>query len=553
MKTRNFVPRTDGEGQVGTEKKKWSKVYSDSIYVNNIVGNLTGTADKAIKDNKEQQIDSTYIKNLSVNNSTITATKGDNTTSNIVVNNVSHATNADNATKATNDSDGKAINATYIKKASGTGENLTLANDTFGGQLTVKRNSANAATVKFTNTSNVNRYVGFTASDKIMYKWGDNGDGQTAFLDASNYNNYTPTKTGGGASGTWGISVSGNANTATKATQDSSGQTINTTYVKGVTASNSTITVTKGNGTTSTATINNVSNATNSQVLTEKAITNATLGSALPTGATWTKIYNNGFPCSYGNCLSIKGAGATQLAIEWSGSDATPARMYYRNARDSTIDKWSAWREIAHTGGSIANATTASKLGTATVGSGVKPIYLNAGSPAASGSTVGSANKPVYLNGGTISQCSIDLSTLAPKASPALTGSPTAPTQATSDNSTKLATTAFVQSLLKGNTGGIVGGSLTQNGWVKFSNGLILQWGKSSNINTNSTTTISLPIAYSTIFCALTCIYTNSTAFTFGSGFQIAGLYNDKITVVHKWYGVDNRNAASCFYITIGK
>lgn len=492
MKTRNFVPRTDGEGQVGTEKKKWSKVYSDSIYVNNIVGNLTGTADKAIKDNKEQQIDSTYIKNLSVNNSTITATKGDNTTSNIVVNNVSHATNADNATKATNDSDGKAINATYIKKASGTGENLTLANDTFGGQLTVKRNSANAATVKFTNTSNVNRYVGFTASDKIMYKWGDNGDGQTAFLDASNYNNYTPTKTGGGASGTWGISVSGNANTATKATQDSSGQTINTTYVKGVTASNSTITVTKGNGTTSTATINNVSNATNSQVLTEKAITNATLGSALPTGATWTKIYNNGFPCSYGNCLSIKGAGATQLAIEWSGSDATPARMYYRNARDSTIDKWSAWREIAHTGGSIANATTASKLGTATVGSGVKPIYLNAGSPAASGSTVGSANKPVYLNGGTISQCSIDLSTLAPKASPALTGSPTAPTQATSDNSTKLATTAFVQSLLKGNTGGIVGGSLTQNGWVKFSNGLILQWGLAT----------STPLKYSIAFTA---------------------------------------------------
>ena len=51
------------------------------------------------------------------------------------------------------------------------------------------------------------------------------------------------------------------ATTATKATQDSAGQQINTTYVKGVTASNATITVTKGNGTTSTATINNVANA----------------------------------------------------------------------------------------------------------------------------------------------------------------------------------------------------------------------------------------------------------------------------------------------------
>lgn len=53
------------------------------------------------------------------------------------------------------------------------------------------------------------------------------------------------------------------ATTATKATQDSAGQQINTTYVKGVTTSNATITVTKGNGTTSTATINNVANATN--------------------------------------------------------------------------------------------------------------------------------------------------------------------------------------------------------------------------------------------------------------------------------------------------
>lgn len=34
-------------------------------------------------------------------------------------------------------------------------------------------------------------------------------------LDSLNYNSYAPTKTGGGASGTWGISVSGNANTAT--------------------------------------------------------------------------------------------------------------------------------------------------------------------------------------------------------------------------------------------------------------------------------------------------------------------------------------------------
>ena len=42
------------------------------------------------------------------------------------------------------------------------------------------------------------------------------------------------------------------------------------------------------------------------------------------------------------------------------------------------------------------------KVGTATVGSRTKPMYLNAGIPTASTATVGAANRPVYLNGGTI-------------------------------------------------------------------------------------------------------------------------------------------------------
>ena len=314
-----------------------------------------------------------------------------------------------------------------------------------------------------------------------------NGKASTAVVSTS-ANGLAPKRDGNAShflagDGTWKVVPSASsAASATKATQDSRGQQIDTTYVKGVTGSNATLTVTKGNGSTSSVTVNNVANATNANIVTEKAITGNTLASALPVGMTWSKVYNNGFPCAYGNCLSIRGAGAIQIVTEWSGGDATPANMYYRNARDSSIDKWSAWRTLAHTGGTISNATTASKLGTGTVGSGVKPIYLNAGSPVASGSTVGNANRPIYMNGGTLSQCSIDLSTLAPKASPALTGSPTAPTQGTSDNSTKIATTAFVRNLINqfktdGTLGGIVGGSLTQNGWVKFSNGLILQWG----------------------------------------------------------------------------
>lgn len=57
----------------------------------------------------------------------------------------------------------------------------------------------------------------------------------------------------------------------------------------------------------------------------------------------------------------------------------------------------------------VANATTATKLGSSTVGSGVKAIYLNAGTATASNSTVGNSNTPVYLNNGTFTACSSNI------------------------------------------------------------------------------------------------------------------------------------------------
>lgn len=389
-----------------------------------------------------------------------------------------------------------------------------------------------------------------------------NGKASTAVVSTS-ANGLAPKRDGNtshflAGDGTWkAVPSASSAASATKATQDSRGQQIDTTYIKGVTGSNATLTVTKGNGTTSTVTVNNVANATNANVVTEKAITGNTLASALPVGMTWSKVYNNGFPCAYGNCLSIRGAGAIQIVTEWSGGDATPANMYYRNARDSSIDKWSAWRTLAHTGGTISNATTASKLGTGTVGSGVKPIYLNAGAPAASGSTVGSANRPIYMNGGTLSQCSIDLSTLAPKVSPALTGSPTAPTQGTSDNSTKIATTAFVRNLINqfktdGTLGGIVGGSLTQNGWVKFSNGLILQWGLSSETsNGDSTISVTYPITFSVFNVVVPALYSTSGHEQYEGGGG-DGITKSDLKGFSFYHGSDIRNC-KLYWFAIGK
>lgn len=125
------------------------------------------------------------------------------------------------------------------------------------------------------------------------------------------------------------------------------------------------------------------------------------------------------------------------------------------------------------------------------------------------------------------------VNTYATKASPAFSGTPTSPTPATSDNSTKIATTEFVRNLINqfktdGTLGGIIGGSLTQNGWVKFSNGLILQWGYRSDTGYGGRT-VTFPIAF-----IKQCF--NGHVTTKRSGDSSNGNnYVDKLTTTNMW------------------
>ena len=334
---------------------------------------------------------------------------------------VAHITdNVASATKATQDSDGNVINTTYVKKVNGTADGLTCVDDTFGGQLTVKRNSGNAATIKYTNTNNVNRYVGFTGSDKIMYKWGDNGADQTAFLDASNYNNYAPTKTGGGASGTWGINISGNAGTATKATQDSQGNTINTHYLS------------------RNQTIKNDMNACTVEGIYRFS---GTLSNAW-TGTSWGTllVLNN----HYNGSSGANGTYLVQLAFPTDGKIWTRQRV--------NTGAWSSWLKVAHITDNVASATKATQDSDGNV---INTTYVKGVTGSNATLTVtkgnGSTSSVTVNNVASATKATNDSSnrnivnTYATKASPAFSGTPTAPTPKTSDNSTKLATTAFVK------------------------------------------------------------------------------------------------------------
>lgn len=451
MTTRNFVPRNNNEGQLGTENKKWNKIYTNEVFATNFTGNLTGTADNAIKDNKNQQIDATYIKNISINNDTLTVTKGNDGSQNIVVNNISHAISSDNAINANKLQELTAGNSNGQIPINNGIENVNLNAALLNGKASSYFATSNHTHTTATQSSNgymsnadKKKLDGIASGAEVNQnafanvKIGSNtiqADAKQDTLELAAGTNISLVGDANNDKVTIGVtgkvasaSQADNATNATKATQDSAGQTINTTYVKGVTANNATITVTKGNGSTSTTTVNNVSRAEYSdRVGTNAGYSGSSKGSALKGGLSQSAIYNNSFPFSYGNVISVKNSGANQIALEWTGTTGQVGRVAVRCARDSGIDTWSAWRYLAYT------------------------------------------------------------------ESPAFSGSPTAPTPATSDNSTKIATTAFIQNLLN-SKGVIIASNLGGNGYFKFSNGLLIQYGKTSI--SQDTTSINFPIAF---------------------------------------------------------
>ena len=184
-----------------------------------------------------------------------------------------------------------------------------------------------------------------------------------AILHAANYNTYAPTKTGGGASGSWGINITGNAATATTANR-----LVNIGGVNWTTLADAT-----GNGI-------------------RDYVDTTTEGRWMSYGTVLQiSNVNNPDPGVNGHWLTqILSSTSNLLGVRWR----------------TDTGAWSGVQTIVTSGNYTSYVT---KVGTATIGAANKGIYLNAGTPTAMSSTVGSTTVPVYMNAGAITVCSTTL------------------------------------------------------------------------------------------------------------------------------------------------
>lgn len=184
-----------------------------------------------------------------------------------------------------------------------------------------------------------------------------------AILHAANYNTYAPTKTGGGASGSWGINITGNAATATTANR-----LVNIGGVNWTTLADAT-----GNGI-------------------RDYVDTTTEGRWMSYGTVLQiSNVNNPDPGVNGHWLTqILSSTSNLLGVRWR----------------TNTGAWSGVQTIVTSDNYTSYVT---KVGTATIGAANKGIYLNAGTPTAMSSTVGSTTVPVYMNAGAITVCSTTL------------------------------------------------------------------------------------------------------------------------------------------------
>lgn len=173
-------------------------------------------------------------------------------------------------------------------------------------------------------------------------------------------------------------------------------------------------------------------------------------------------------------------------------------------------------------------------------------IYAPINSPAFTGTPT--APTPITSDNSTkiatTAYVTAKMGTFISNPSPALTGTPTAPTAATGTSTTQIATTAFAQP----------GRSNTTNGYVKLPGGTIIQWGTSTGFNNAYVgATVTFPLAFPTA-----CFNVNATVKT-GSATvhnqvsaQVSGISSTQCVLALTNTGSDHNYPVDVCWIAVG-
>lgn len=330
------------------------------------VANLSGTADKANKDNAGNDIRSTYISNITVNNDIMTITKGSGATSTLSIKDKLYS-----GDKITTKDDLDNFIETNVFKFGHIGP--------IEGYNGLEKNSGIILSASWKSYTNYGHQIFIDDNGYALrhrYRNDGNWSDWASILDSTNYNSYAPTKAGGGAYGTWDINILGNAASANKLNTNAGSATFPVYFSNGVPVACSTnlaVSIT-GNAASATKLTSNAGSIIQPIYFSGgKPVACAyTLSKSVPADAkftdTWRPLGTTGDTACAGNDSRLSNARPASDVYAWAKASTKPtytkAEIGLGNV-DNTADSQKSVK-YATTSGS---ATTATKLQTYKQGS----------------------------------------------------------------------------------------------------------------------------------------------------------------------------------------
>ena len=427
--TEGFTPSTVTDG-VYTANTLSCQPSSGTIRATIFKGALSGNASsatKATQDSAGQQINTTYIKALSVSGKTITYTKGNGTTGTITTQDtntwrgIQNNLTSDSTTDSLSAAQGKVLKGLVDGKAAASHSHTTVVGSYTGngGQQNPKYFGVNKVGFLMMNTTIngdahykdfiiMDNYAGndvggatalgidrqemkafIMGSDAARTSWSRSAE----LLTTSNYTSYTVKKDGTGASGTWGINVTGSAGsvawgnvTGKPSTYTPASHTHNYAGSSSAGGAANSLSYFKNTSTTDIGIDDTSANAIGYVKGTSGIMSQSD-------GAMYKQVYNASWAHEiYGDYVTGQIAVRGKKSGTWQAwRRILDSSNYTSYCTPANIGAAAASHTHNYAGSSSAggSATSAVKLDTASAGSATQPVYFSGGKPTACTYTLG--------------------------------------------------------------------------------------------------------------------------------------------------------------------